>query len=292
LACAHPVPGAASGSGSCPRSSLSALGVCLDDEEARAYCGVAARPALGGCTPITCDDAEPVDLATGDCIPALALRKLAGGGREDARVGCAADEAGLVAEGESVACLPRRVTCGRGARWTGAACEADPVCPPGAIADESGGCTAVVHGDGSDRTLDVGGWIRLVVGPDGGNGSSAVCGPLAPRPWLVPVSSHAVATVEVEVDLIFPDNAVSDARATVKARKRLDPHNTEPGGAIVVAKYMEPLWKSLRRFGGVANASSATVTVRCEVSGGADITHTHGPKTDAAPSNAKPKSAS
>jgi hypothetical protein len=256
-------------------------------DDAKEYCGKGARPEGGGCMPIECANGEPVDLASGDCVPLLSLRKLmAATMKPDAALGCLNADAGIIAEGTSVGCLEHSNLCGRGARWRDG-CHADPVCPVGTIADPVGACVAVVRKLGPETIVDVGAWLRVVVGPDGGDGTSAVCGPLIERPWRAGVSSHGSAEVDVQVDLLFPDNDVKRAEVTVSAAKHDDPRTVDPGASVPAARYMDPLWSALRRLGGTANAASATVRVRCAVDGGTDLAGT--PPTPPAAKDEHPK---
>jgi hypothetical protein len=128
----------------------------------------------------------------------------------------------------------------------------------------------VLHRERDESVLDVGTWLRLVVGVDGGEGTAAICGPLVRRPWIAEVVAHGDATIDVLADLVFPDNDVSQARVTVHARRRFDPHSAEPLAMLAVAEQLEPVWKALRAVGGVASAASVSAEVHCAVSGGVD----------------------
>ena len=75
----------------------------------------------------------------------------------------------------------------------------------------------------------------------------------------------------MQVDFVFPDNEVKGAKVTVAAKKRLDPHVMETATSVPAARYLDPLWNALRSLGGVANASSASVRVRCQLDGGTDL---------------------
>ena len=283
-ACAHPVA-APPRPVACPADSFAIAGACLGADEARAYCGNAARPEGGGCVPVACPRGEPVDLESGECVPVRALRKLGAAARVDVDVdgGVGCKDAGLVVEGESLACLPPDRTCGRGQRWSGGGCQADPPCPPGAVADASGRCVAVVRHERGESVLDVGTWIRLVIGPDGGSGTAAVCAPLARRPWRAAVSAHASAVVEIEANLVFPDNQVGEARVTVVGRKPLDVHNFGPPALVPMGDILDPLWNALRAMKGVASAASTRVRVHCTVEGGPGPTRTPPPGADGGP---------
>jgi len=225
--------------------------------------------------PLACTEGEPIDLASGECVPVLSLRRLEGGGRRsvdlDAGLGCVNADAGLVVEGDNLACLPHAASCGRGARWKDGACRPDPICPLGTIADPVGACVSVVHRDHGETLVDVGAWIRTVIGPDGGEGTRAICGPLSERPWRAGVISHGNAVIDVQVDMVFPDNEVKAAHVAVLARRHFDAHNVEASSAVPAGRYMEPLWNALRTLGGLSSAASATVHVHCALDGGGDV---------------------
>jgi len=282
-ACAHPLAVAPKVAG-CPGGTFAIGGVCLQKDDAAEHCGKAARPEAGGCAPVACDSGEPVDLATGECVPVLALRKLAADHhvplKGDSVLGCPGDGASLVVDGPSFACLPRAATCGRGASWSEGACHPDDACPPGSVVDPAVGCVPVVRRDHGEEVLDVGAWIRAVVGPDGGLGTRAICGPLAERPWLAGVAAHGSSVVEVRAEIVFPDNEVSEARVAVTGRKLLDLHSADPNGPVPVSELLDPVWKTLRAMKGVASAASATVRVRCVVDGGSTAAATPRPGAD------------
>jgi hypothetical protein len=258
----------------CAAHTFPIAGACLADDDARAYCGKVARPVPGGCAPGSCPTGEPLDLASGECVPRLRLRKLGVAHKvalkEDTSLGCAKDGITLSVEGASFACLPQATQCGRGAHWSDASCHPDAACAPGSVPDASGACVIVLHRERDESVLDVGTWLRLVVGVDGGEGTAAICGPLVRRPWIAEVVAHGNATLDVEADLVFPNNDVSQARVTVHARRRFDPHSAEPLAMLAVTEHLEPVWKALRAVGGVASAASVSAEVHCPVSGGVD----------------------
>lgn len=284
--CAHPVSPPAPVAGCAPQE-FAIAGVCMAPDEAARYCGKGAHPEGGGCRPVACTEGEPIDLSSGECLPLLSLRRLVteqgGSLTGDSGVGCKLPEAGLVVEGSSLACLARPSFCGRGARWKDNACHPDPTCPLGAIADLEGACVPVVRRSGPDTIVDVGAWIRVVIGPDGGDGTPTVCGPLVARPWRAGVISHGNAIVDVQLDFVFPDNNVKDAKISIAGHKQADPHNVEASTSVPIARYMEPVTEALRSLGGTSNAASASVRVRCPLEGGSDIAGAARPTKDDAP---------
>jgi len=274
-ACSHPVT-APPKPAMCGAGTFAVAGACVTRDEAEAYCGKAALPELGGCVTRDCASGEPTDLASGECVPFLTLQSMAATDhvalKDGGTLGCA-PEAGLVVEGEKSACIPHAASCGRGAQWVDAGCHPTVACPPGTVPDTSThpeACVAVVHKERQQVSFDVGTWVRLVLGPDGGSGTDALCGPLALRPWRAGLGARSTSVVLVRVDLVFPDNEVSQARVNVSAHKYVDAQGGTGDDvfSVPVGKYLDPLWKALREVGGVSNAASATVKVRCAVDGG------------------------
>jgi hypothetical protein len=304
----------------CPPGAFPLGGACLADDDARRYCEKtalpSAAPGAGGCEERTCDEGAPVDERTGDCVPTRVLRAIAELHhvklKEDAGVGCAMPEAGVRVEGESAACLARASTCGRGARWVAGggagdagvgACLPDPGCPAGSLPDTSKPerpCVAVLTrprvasgGGEAEARLDVGAWIRLALGNDGGEGTPAVCAPLQRRPWRAKVGLRSTAVIEVRVDLLFPDNDVSRARVTAKVDKPFDTHDLDNLNLQLESGYLDPVWAALRGLGGVSSAASARVQLKCTLDGGVDLASSAGPDPAAsawpAPLEGRPK---
>jgi hypothetical protein len=150
---------------------------------------------------------------------------------------------------------------------------------------------SVISGGPPEHTVDVGSWVRLVIGPDGGEGTRAICAPLDARPWRSGVTPHGKAIVDVKVDLLFPDNEVKGARVDVIARRESDPSAAETALSVGAGRYMELLWKALRSLDGVTSASSVTVRVHCTIDGGSDVLGAPPPeKLDAGPKPEKPAS--
>ena len=143
--CKHgsPVGAPAHGVAPCPARTFAIAGACLSADEAGDYCGKGARPEAGGCVLASCANGEPTDVTTGECIPALTVRKMALAQhltlKDDAALGCpdprrftptqaahASTEAGteagapaettLVLDAAHYACIPRAASCGRRTR--------------------------------------------------------------------------------------------------------------------------------------------------------------------------------
>ena len=137
--------------------------------------------------------------------------------------------------GPRLGCLPR-LEAAHGAR-----------CPAGSLA-EGAACRPVRSSQG----VDVGAWLRSVIGPEGGPAAPPLCDALARSAGAlaVPVS----VDVQVELTLLFPDNDVSQVSATVRG-----------SGATTaeLEQVLAPLIEALRSLGGTADQAALATTVRC-----------------------------
>lgn len=116
--------------------------------------------------------------------------------------------------------------------------------------------------------LDAGTWTRLVIGPDGGEGSASLCAALAHDPAVFGVRAHGSLSLRLTVDLVFPDNELAGARASVMGA---DPVTTgalaHPSAAGAIDAAIDALLRPLRSSGAISNAASVNATVRCVVRG-------------------------
>ena len=116
--------------------------------------------------------------------------------------------------------------------------------------------------------IDVGRWVRAMLGPDGGEGTRRLCGPLQERPWDFDVGLGGARTVALSVELVFPDNDVTQLtlRAQALDATTLTPLGGEAPRAAEAA--LDSLLVPLRALGGSADAASATLRVTCTIRGG------------------------
>ena len=126
-----------------------------------------------------------------DARPARTARQIVAQLRpvpDDLKLGCR-DGRSLVVRGDNVACVPSADVCPRGREWdaTSAPLPLRPPCAPGEVrrhassgADDGGDCARVVtpSRDGAP-VVDVGRWLRAMLGTDGGEGTARVCRPLS-----------------------------------------------------------------------------------------------------------------
>jgi hypothetical protein len=176
-------------------------------------------------------------------------------------LGCAKPSDTLVVARDHAACVDAAAACGPGSRMNGRACAPERACPPGEVASTHGVCTRVVFAGENGPIVDVAEWSRQVFGPDGGYGSSFLCGPLALEPWALTTMTDVRLTVALDIELAFPDNDVTQAHARVQG------HDAVTGQPIVgldaVENVVKPLLSSLRALGGTARSAGVSSHVRC-----------------------------
>ena len=98
-------------------------GACVSTQTADAYCGRGARFTGGACAYRECPEGQPLDLATGDCVPARALREIAAAQQivftPGERLVC---EGGRpIVDGDDLACVATVALCPRGTHFDGGA---------------------------------------------------------------------------------------------------------------------------------------------------------------------------
>jgi hypothetical protein len=234
----------------------------MSPRDADALCGTAGRPSGGGCERRTCQKEEVLDDATGVCLPRGSIRSIAESMQittlEDETLVCTKATDVLVAAGNNAACVDKNAACGVGARVTGSVCAPERACAPGEVATPRGTCTRVVF---PGPIVDVATWAELVLGPDGGYGSSFLCGSLSVQPWVFTTVTDTHLTVTLDIDLAFPDNDLTQTQVRVQGR---DAASGQPIVGLEAAENaMRPLISSLRALGGTARAAGLSTHVRC-----------------------------
>jgi hypothetical protein len=275
----------------CEAADVLVLGACVPPTAADAYCGPAAkvRSSDGRCAFPVCRESEVVDVDTG-CSGVGALWR---GGRA-----CAA---GLpIVEGGRFACVPGDAACppgthavspspsvsatgqrppgadrpkpagpteGRERTQTPTSCEYALACPAGSLPAE-GGCRPIVsRGARSATVVDVGAWAALVLGFDGGRGSSDLCRRLQAHPSALDLSPGESSTVAIRVVLSFPGQDISAAYSTttIRANGADGAGGLPPAAADLAARATGALVELLRGLGGQASSSRVEVEVRCTI---------------------------
>ena len=229
------------------------LGVCVSDEAADAFCGHAATPVSGGgCARHTCKPGEALELDSGVCLPASVTHGLLTHDPEDTRI--AFCEGGVVERSSptsDLTCASGASACRRGEHFVDAkgkkGCEALPPCGLGELFDEGvSRCVRV-----KKRVVDVGTWARLVLGPDGGEGTSAFC---------APIRAASPQTSRFRLSLTFGNNDVTQLGAHLEA---LPP--TTAAASDAAEKSLNGLTELLRFMGGETSAASVSLELVCTV---------------------------
>jgi hypothetical protein len=236
-----------------------ALGACLPAAQRVALCGVASQFSEGGCAPKVCASGV-IDGATGVCLPVGSVRAVAESMQipllSDETLTCAGEHR-LVVGASAAACVSVEASCGAGAHMVKKGCVPEPACTPGEVGSS---CERVVHPGERGPVVDVAGWARAVLGPDGGYGSSFLCGGFAVAPWLFTPTTDVRFTLAMSIDLRIPDNDVTQARARVEA---FDAMTGQPVAIEPIHPVMERLISGLRAMGGSARASAVSTHLRC-----------------------------
>lgn len=161
----------------------------------------------------------------------------------DETLGCP-DGAKLIAGGNHAACVPVESTCGPGAHWEKKVCLPDGPLPSFQ----------------KDGVVDVAGWVRAHLGPDGGYGSSFLCGEFARAPWMFASATDLRFVLAIGIELRFRNNEVEDARVKVEAA---DATTGQPLASEIIEQRVDRLISGLRGLGGKARASAVSTRIRC-----------------------------
>jgi hypothetical protein len=257
---ACPRDAAQDGSGRCACSdgTVAAFGACVAPKTGDAFCGPGGRSGAEGCTFRACGPRESVDVATGACV---ALASLSEVGEP-----CPAPAIEII-EGGHRACAPPEAGCPRGTRRSGSACVGVPRCPPGSL-PEGSTCRALVVEDAlsARRRVDVGAWVAIALGVDGGPGSPELCAPLALHPGAFDAARSSVP-LRVRVDLTVPDQDLSRLHANIDARDATGHHLPPPAQSAARAA-VNTLLEMLRALGGESTAAALSVDIACIVGAG------------------------
>lgn len=259
--CACPLGATAEKSGCVCRSDLRlVLGACVSARVAAAHCGASAIATESGCAARPpCERGRARDRRTGDCVATRDVRSIA------MELGI------LVAEDEVLECAGERelAAASTGARGgpPSLGCVARSssparACPAGSILDVGGACVRLSEGGGCgrDARIDVVRWLRAVIGPDGGEGASPLCGALARGPGaLAPATGQA--DPRFAVSLSFPDNDVTLVVAEVRALGGTGA--VDPADTAELERAVAPMVEALRSLGGTAKQATIATTVHC-----------------------------
>jgi hypothetical protein len=135
-------------------------------------------------------------------------------------------------------------------------------CPAGSILDLGGACVRVIESSACEKEtrVDVGRWLRAVIGPDGGEGAPPLCSALGRGPGpLAPATGQG--DPRLAVSLSFPDNDVSLVVARARA---LAPEGAfDAANTAELEQVLRPMVDALRSLGGTASQAIVATTVHC-----------------------------
>ena len=179
-----------------------------------------------------------------------------------------------VVDAGHVACVLGDGVCPRGTRVGDGVggCAVAPRCGLGEIYDEKEAlCVPVRARVDSERrpVVDVGTWLRLAVGPDGGDGVRSFCQPLALHAAEVGLKPGDPLDAIVAVDLRIPDEDVRAAYASVDGVSQDSGERLSDAARARLDASTRPVVAALRALGGDATSAAAVVHVRCSVHAGA-----------------------
>lgn len=255
----------------CDAGRVSLGGSCLTPQEANAHCGRGAVWTPQGCAAPTCPPGFLPDFTIEQCVPKSAIDKAAGVGAGQT-LACAAGTVLVVNQGQG-ACVPAAQTCGVDEAWNGQVCAKVQGCAPGFVLDPASRQCAQVSKppaeDGGVGNVDVVQWSRSTFGPDQGQGSAGLCGPLAKKPLTFGVLAGGAARLVIQTSLTFPNGLTESAVVTTTAIVEASGQPVTPGGAQEVQAAANTLVAPLRGQKARASAPQAVSTVRCMIANGA-----------------------
>jgi hypothetical protein len=227
-------------------------GACLDQAAVARYCGPNARWD-GACRFDPCPSGQVRDEATAECLGTGALRAIGERQHLDGLPTCREE-------------LVLRVAAGRARCDAKAAPVPRDLCPKGRALDPSApGCVDLR----ADESVDAGAWTRAVIGADGGQASPWLCARVATDPNAYGLVSGATASVEIEVELVVPNNDVTLAHARTRAAEVTSGRRALPAPAeSLVSHAVEAEVELFRALGGTSNAGATTTRVRCSFRAG------------------------
>ncbi|HVY45533.1 MAG TPA: hypothetical protein VHB21_06615 [Minicystis sp.] len=256
----------------CNPGYLVVQGQCLLPEDANTFCGRGQHWEGPGCVNDRCLPGDELDLSTGKCLPreavnAVAAQNLGVEVGQGQRLGCPEGQK-LIVDGQNAVCVPVAQTCAHDETFDGKACVKVATCPAGSSYDaEKKACVAFVKPPAANEMpkVDVSLWANTNYGPNGGQGTAALCGSFAKKPYLFGVQAGSRATLRVTLDLAFPDGEV--AKGTVKAAAVFDVSGAAvpPRGLAEVQASAASLLTALVKAGGKAATNTASTTVKCAV---------------------------
>ncbi len=250
----------------CVEGRLAIQGQCMTQEAANAYCGKGFTYGQNGCEATKCPEGQTLDGASGQCVNNDKLAQDLGVQvGEGEKLSCPAGST-LVIEGSSAACVPNDQTCARDEAWDGQKCNKIASCPTGSAYDASRGqCVAYASSGGDSVTVDVQRWVETNYGPNGGNGTGSFCNQFSSKPWRFGVPQGQSATVQIAVNLSFPDQAVQQGAVSTSPSYVNNATPVPPKGQEEIQSSAESIFTGLRTGGGKASQNQAATVVKCRI---------------------------
>jgi hypothetical protein len=115
--------------------------------------------------------------------------------------------------------------------------------------------------------VDIGAWAAIVLGPDGGEGTSDLCRPLLIRPDVFGLTQGSSSALRLRIALAAPDQDLTRAFARVGGEVRTETasHALSAEAQALALASVSTLVEALRGLGGEASAAIVEVRVSCTV---------------------------
>ena len=228
-------------------------GACMSAERAARYCGARARWDDGACVPLACIAGQVLDEMTGECLGARQLRATFEGHTPECRAGSAL----RVADGHPRCDEPFMVA-------------PRDRCDAGAVLDpRAKRCLRVVDERG---VVNVATWARAMVGANGEGGAEELCARVTLDPFAYGLPSGAESSVDVDVEIVFPDNDVTLVHARTRATGGSGIHRADQGvpsaADAMIQRAVGAEIEALRALGGTSDTASFTTRIGCAVRAG------------------------
>jgi hypothetical protein len=116
--------------------------------------------------------------------------------------------------------------------------------------------------------IDLGAWVALVLGVDGGPASSDLCRPLEARPRALGLPPGGVLALRLHIMLSVPDDDITRLSAEVSMQGLAATGATPtPAFAALVDRSVASLIEPLRGLGGETTAPRVDVNLLCQLRG-------------------------
>jgi hypothetical protein len=248
-------------------------GGCLTQGEANKFCGKGAGWTPRGCFPLSCPAGWLLDLETEQCVSKAQIDQQAGMGAGKT-LGCAPGTVLVINQGAG-SCVPVAQTCAKDEVYDGRGCVKTKSCPQGQVLDATSmSCVQVTRPSASPKddptpTVDVMAWSRANYGPEGGTGSTGLCGPIARKPLAFGVAPGGAMRVIVQIGLQFDGGMTDQGRVITSGIVEATGQPVQVQGAAQIQLSADTLLGSLRAQHAHSQPAQLTTVVKCLVVNGA-----------------------